>query len=284
MSLKAEVYVSPPILANPANKLPFNGTLSWSPISSTLIYGEKEAILVDTPITPAQNEALAAWVEYKLGNRKLTTIYITHGHADHFLGIGLLKKRFPGSRAVATSGTVEHMKQQVEPPIWNAVWSKYFPGQLGEAADVELAEPLTSNEFYLEGHAVQVIEVGHTDTHSSTALFVPDIRLAVCGDAVYGDVHQMMREANTTEKRLEWIKAVETIKALRPTTVVAGHKRVDGEDSPDILDTTIEYIRDFENLKNASKSSRELYDRMIEKHGGRQNPAALEGGCHVAFQ
>ena len=182
MPLTAEVYVTPQIDVNPAIRLPFSGSVKWSPISSTLIYGEKEAIHVDTPITIDQNEALAPWIETRLGkDQKLTTVYITHGHRDHFLGLAQLKNRFPGCLAVATPGTVDHMKQQLEPNTFSELWDVYFPIQLPKLATVEIAEPLNTDELFLEGHNVRIIELGQT------ALFVPAIGLAVCGDAVYGD-------------------------------------------------------------------------------------------------
>src|ERR1700760_597526 len=107
MILKAEVFVAPQAEVKADIKLPFTGPISFSPIASTLIYGEEEAILVDTSITFAHNEALATWIESKLGNtRRLTKIYITHGHADHFLGTTFLKKRFLGVQVVATPGTI----------------------------------------------------------------------------------------------------------------------------------------------------------------------------------
>jgi glyoxylase-like metal-dependent hydrolase (beta-lactamase superfamily II) len=95
---------------------------------------------------------------------------------------------------------------------------------------------------------MQGVDVGHTDTTDTTVLWVPDLKLAVCGDVVYGDVHQYLAEANTREKRMEWIAALEKVKALGPETVVAGHKRLGGLDGVYNLDASIEYIRDFQGL------------------------------------
>ena len=54
---------------------------TWSPTSATLIYGDHDAILVDTLITHDQVDALADWIDKK--GRRLSRIYITHGHGDH---------------------------------------------------------------------------------------------------------------------------------------------------------------------------------------------------------
>lgn len=76
----------------------------------------------------------------------------------------------------------------------------------------------------MEGREFRVIEVGYTDTHESTVLYVPSIDLVVAGDVVYGDVHQFFGEANTPEKRKKWLRARGTIEAaLKPHSVVADH-------------------------------------------------------------
>jgi glyoxylase-like metal-dependent hydrolase (beta-lactamase superfamily II) len=282
--LKADVYVSPGTQAQPirGEGHPFD----WSPIASTLIRGENSAVLVDTAITVKQNNDLADWVDSLLQPRKLelATIYITHGHADHFLGLSILQSRFPGVKVVATRGTVEHMKQQIEPGFFASFWDKFFPDQLPEP--VVTAEALPEDgKFELEGHLLQAVEVGHTDTTDTTVLWVPDLKLAVCGDVVYGDVHQYLVEANTREKRMEWIAALEKVKALGPETVVAGHKRPGGLDGVYNVDASIQYIRDFQDLiDNGVTDAKVLYEKMMEKYGGRVNSHALLGSCGVAVK
>jgi len=83
---------------------------TWAPISATLISGEQDAVLVDAMLTSDQALALGSWIAAR--NRTLTTIYITHGHGDHFFGLGLLLDRFPRARALATPAVVAHMRQQ----------------------------------------------------------------------------------------------------------------------------------------------------------------------------
>jgi glyoxylase-like metal-dependent hydrolase (beta-lactamase superfamily II) len=61
---------------------PFGEALGFDPITSTLIFGEHDALLVDAIMTVAEAGALADWVA--LHNRNLETIYITHAHFDHF--------------------------------------------------------------------------------------------------------------------------------------------------------------------------------------------------------
>ncbi len=94
---------------------PFGEALGFDPITSTLIFGEHDAVLVDAMMTVAEAEALANWVA--LHNRNLETIYITHAHFDHFYGLGILLDRFPGARAIATPKTLNAMQMSFTPPV-----------------------------------------------------------------------------------------------------------------------------------------------------------------------
>src|ERR1700683_552400 len=88
---------------------PFGEAFGFDPATSTLIFGEYDAVLVDAMTTVAEAKALADWIA--LHNRNLETIYITHGHFDHFYGLSILLDRFPSARAIATPKTMNAMQQ-----------------------------------------------------------------------------------------------------------------------------------------------------------------------------
>lgn len=293
MPLRASVYVSGPIPWTAPN-----GKVGgpWSPISSTLIRTTTSAVLVDTPITEVQNAALAEWIERELSNgseppASLDYIYITHGHGDHWFGTNALKKRFPRARAIATPGVVAHMRGQIDPKGFASSWGSRFPEQID--LEFALAEPLpASGEFQVrdgvtdETFTLRAVEVGHADTHSSTVLWSEDLKLAVAGDVVYGTVHQMLAEANTAALRREWIRAIETVEALGPAVVVAGHKLADEIDGPWHLRNSKRYIQDFDRLVEGGgvANARELVARMKALYPSRFNDGALVAGAVAAFK
>ena len=110
----------------------------WVPTSATLIYGEQDAVLVDAFLTVEQASALVEWVA--ASGKNLTTIYITHGHGDHFFGIGALLHRFPNAKAVATPKVLKVMRQQISPEFVASFWNARYPGQIPE--HLVLAEEL----------------------------------------------------------------------------------------------------------------------------------------------
>ncbi|KAH7165210.1 beta-lactamase-like protein [Dactylonectria macrodidyma] len=282
--LRSAVYVAPPIPA--IRPPPANITAPWSPISCTLIYSAQEAVLVDTPISIKQTEDLIKWIETIAPNRKLSYIYITHGHGDHFFGLPLLLKHFPKAVPVATSATVEHMKQQIQEPYFSETWEYRFPGQIHRPFVV--AQPLSQDsglQFKLQDRWIfQAIECGHSDTHDSTILWVPDLKLAVCGDVVYGQVHQMLFEANTKAKREEWTRAIEKVEALNPAYVVPGHRQAEEIDGVWHLAATKKYIEDFGRvLEKNPKDAKEVIARMMELYPDRYNTGALALSAVGAF-
>ena len=109
-TLRADLHVTSMIPISVSEPPPFGIPQTWSHMASTLIHGDKEALLTDPPLTLQQGEELAAWVKTIIPKNTLTTVFVTHGHGDHCCAIGPLLKHFPGAHCIATHGTVEHMK------------------------------------------------------------------------------------------------------------------------------------------------------------------------------
>jgi len=268
--LNWDVFVTPGIPVVIGDLSPGTKRRLWSPISSTLIYGKRDAVLVDAFITIEQTNALVDWVA--AGGKNLTTIYATHGHGDHFFGAGTVLERFPSARFVATPDVVQKMRQRVSSQSLASFWNPRFPGQISD--HLVIAEELKENVIDLEGHDLVAAPLGHTDTDNTTCLHVPSTGLVVAGDAAYNGVHLYLAESNPQTRR-EWIAALDTVEALKPRAVIAGQKRPGNGDSPKIIEETRQYIRDFDRVAGTTTTARELYDRMLELYPDRVNPGAL---------
>jgi glyoxylase-like metal-dependent hydrolase (beta-lactamase superfamily II) len=271
VSLRWDVFLAPSIPAITSDLPPGEKQRPWPPISSTLISGERDAVLVDTPITVEQACALSDWIA--ASGKNLTMIYATHGHGDHFFGTSTVLERFPRARFVARPDVIKVMRQQVSPESLATFWNPRFPGQI--SSHLAIAEELTGSVINLEGHDLVSVPLGFTDTANTTCLHVPSIGLVVAGDAAYNGVHLHLSESPDQQKREEWIAALDKMESLRPRAVIAGHKRAGNDDSPKILGETRKYIRDFERLAMQTTTAQELYDQMLKLYPDWGNRGAL---------
>jgi glyoxylase-like metal-dependent hydrolase (beta-lactamase superfamily II) len=270
--LKWDVFVTPSIPVVTTDFAPGEQERPWPPISSTLIYGSRDAVVVDSFITLEQARAQADWIGST--GKNLTTIYATHGHGDHFFGASVLLERFPNARFLAASSAIQVMKEQTSPEFVAKFWESRFPNQLPKRLVV--AQELSTNVIELEGEKLMVMPLGFTDTAGTTCLHVPSLELIAAGDAAYNGVHPRLMEANQNQKRDEWISALDKMESLKPRIVVAGHKNMKNDnDGRRVLRQTRQYIVDFQELAGNTTTAKELYDQMLTRYPEWLNRGAL---------
>jgi glyoxylase-like metal-dependent hydrolase (beta-lactamase superfamily II) len=262
--LHYDVFVSEGVARQRPDRLPDGGPIVSSPLTSTLILGERDAVLVDAPYTYDQIRKVGDWVE--ASGKHLIAIYATHGHGDHWFGTAELLKRFPDATPYATPGTIALMHKQLDGRA--QLWDSDFPDLIPPSPVVY--QPMPADGLTLEGHQLNAVEVGHTDTDDTTVLHVPFIGLVVAGDAVYNGVHQMLLESPGGGLEA-WLAALDVIEALRPTAVVAGHKNRDLPDDPATIDETRQYLLDAQKLITAKVTPQEYFDTLTARYPDRLN-------------
>jgi glyoxylase-like metal-dependent hydrolase (beta-lactamase superfamily II) len=242
----------------------------WSPMSATLIYGQEEAVLVDTLVTFDQVDALADWID-GFGKR-LMGIYITHGHSDHWIGLSRLRERFGDVPGWARPKVFERAVFEATNPGLSGYWQGVFPGEIPEMP--ETPDRLETASIELEGSEIRVIDIGQGDTEHSTIVHVPSIRAVVGGDVVYNEVHMMTAETDA-QSRQDWIDNLNRIASLDPQIVVSGHHRVGAPTDPKSIGESQQYLRDFSRVVDTAETVEDIVNSMLALHPDRDNPRVV---------
>lgn len=244
---------------------------TWPASTSTLVSGLSGALLVDTLMTTSEAAGLSAWVGRH--EAQLRNVYITHPHADHLFGLGRILADFPSARGVTLASLSAAAAEQTSRG-YLAVWETFFPGQIPN--DLRVPEALHGDTLDLDGHVVRFIDVGGTDTDQSSVVHIPDLAAVISGDVAYNGIHMWMA-GSTPSGRASWMTALDSLEALRPRTIIVGHKdpTAPDDDAIRILDETRRYLADFDDAVAASGSPQDLVDRMLAAHRQLGNPYTL---------
>jgi glyoxylase-like metal-dependent hydrolase (beta-lactamase superfamily II) len=267
-TLGYDVLILMPIAQNVDALVPNGDRYMWSPQSTILIHGERDAVLVDPPFTTEQGGQVADWI--RASGKNLTHVVATHGHGDHWFTAPVLAEEF-GAQVVASQGTIDLMRQQVEQR--SVSWDVLFPGQIGETPVTAVVPRDLAID--LEGHEVRIVEVGHSDTVDTTVIHVVDLELVLGGDVIYNGVHQYLAES--AGGGLErWLAAVDLVEALAPRLIVSGHKNpILDDDAARVIRETREYLTTARFLLARSDKAVDFFDAMMERYPDRLNPTAL---------
>jgi glyoxylase-like metal-dependent hydrolase (beta-lactamase superfamily II) len=252
--LRAEVFIGP--------FLPFErGKGTFAATTSTLVCGSSEVVLIDAQHIRNDVAALGDLIERT--GRRLTTIYVTHGHADHWYGAGDLSAKFPGARVVATAPVLEYINQEAE--VQAQQWSEMFGDRVAKPTAVP--EALNALTLELEGFELRIVEVGQGDIRPSTVVHIPAIDTVVAGDVVYNQIHAMLGLSGPRGWE-RWLQSLDAVEKLDPQMIVAGHKRPESSDreASRMLDETRSYISDFAQGAERLDSAEELIQLMKSKY------------------
>jgi glyoxylase-like metal-dependent hydrolase (beta-lactamase superfamily II) len=256
--------------------LPNGEPKRFSPTASTLIYGERDAVLTDPGMTSDQARVVGDWVAAH--DRNLTHIFVTHGHGDHWFAAGPLAERFR-AQVVASAGTIAQMRMSVatRPMLWDQIYTGIPPTPV-------TAVTVPDNRFRLEGHDLVIVEVGDTDSADTTVLHVPDLGLVVAGDVVYNGVHQYLAQVAVLGGFDAWRAAIDKVEALRPRHVVSGHqnKALD-DDAARQIGETRQYLDDAEALLRTERTALDFFDAKIARYPDHLGRTVLWAGTRSLY-
>jgi len=248
-------------------------------VNSTLVYGDKDAILIDSQFLLSEAHRLAAMI---LESRKnLTTVYITHPHPDHYFGLAVIRQAFPNARLVALPATVAGIKASWGPryKFWSATHGGNVP------ADPVIPEELQGNTLTLEGQTLEITGGLTGDSPKNNSfVWIPSLKAVVAGDIVFSGVHFVVPPLVTNKtQHQEWIQTLDQIAALHPVSVIAGHQIAGAPTDASTIEFMKDYMQYFDQSVASSKSAEELKEKMQSKYPNLGLETLLDSASQAAF-
>jgi glyoxylase-like metal-dependent hydrolase (beta-lactamase superfamily II) len=213
--------------------------------------------------------------EIKGTKKPLSIVYITHEHADHFLGLEVFKEAYPSVRIIAASAVLPRIHKVYQEKIDK--WKQILGSDA--ATHVVPIEPFDGDTITFESSHIEVLKHIRGDTDENTMLWIPGRRILVGGDVVFNDMHVYTAETDSLA-RGKWLNALNAIRALQPSVVIPGHSKNGAPlDASTAVDFTEKYLLAFEEELTKAKEPDGLTNAMKKRFPSAELFLAIERGA-----
>jgi glyoxylase-like metal-dependent hydrolase (beta-lactamase superfamily II) len=245
-------------------------------VNSTILTGEKSAMLVDAQFTLADARKVADAIVAT--NKDLKTVYVTHSHPDHYFGFPAIKERFPNARLVALPATVSEIEK-----TWQAKVKQWQP-QYKDAITSKpvVPEAITDTTLDLDGEKLELMGGQQGDDVNNSYVWVPSLRTAIVGDIAYDGVFPWTAET-TPDTRKAWASTLDRLVAMKPDRVVPGHQKPEKSQDPSALNFTKEYLSTYDQELLVSKTPADLESKMKKRYPDAELDVIVKLGAEAAF-
>jgi len=237
----------------------YNAEASSFSVTSTVVYGDTEAMVIDSGFTRADALRIAAKVLDS--GKALKTIFISQADPDYYFGAETLQKIFPDAEIITTPAVKEVIEKKLAGKV--AFWSP----KMGDNAPVNPIVPAVYNQSTLtvDGHVIEIRGTEGVLAHRPY-LWIPENQAILGNVAVFGNIHLWMADAQSDQSQAAWVTQLKEMLALKPAVVIPGHMTADTTADSSAITYTMDYITDFQQAKQESQNSAELIQAMSEKY------------------
>src|SRR5690349_6395003 len=241
--------------------------------NSVIVEGTHEVMLVDAQLT--KTNAVKVLQGIRETKKPLTVIYITHEHADHFLGLEVFKEAYPGVRIIANSAVTDRINKVYQEKVDK--WKKILGS--GASSQVVAIEKFDGNFIEFESSQIELLKDVQGDTDENTMLWIPGQRILIAGDVLFSNIHVYTAETDS-KARGKWLNSINGIRELKPSVVVPGHSKAGAAlDANTAVDFTENYLLAFEEEHKVYKDPYRLINAMKERFPSADFLLALERGA-----
>ena len=243
--------------------------------NSVIIEGTDEVMLVDAQLTKTNAERVLQ--EIRETKKPLSIIYITHEHADHFLGLEVFREAYPRVKVIANSAVVDRINAVYQEKIDK--WKKILGS--GATSQVVAMEKVDGNFIKFESSKIEVLKDVQGDTDENTMLWIPGQRILISGDVLFNGMHVYTAETDS-KARGKWLNSINKIRELKPLVVIPGHSKVGAPlDASTAVDFTENYLLVFEEELKKAKDPDSLINTMKERFPSADLFLAIERGAEA---
>lgn len=188
-------------------------------VASVIVMGKKEAVLIDGQWTLSNAHRLIS--EILETGKRLTTIYTTHAHPDHYFGLGVIAEAFPEARVTALPAVANTINKQFFGKIEH--WEQTI-GPANVCRKSVNLDSLSDNYLELEGQKIEIIPDVMGDLRYNSVVWIPSIKTLYGSDVLFNQAHPFTCEV-TAEERKQWYRDIEKFEALKPEVIIPGHQK-----------------------------------------------------------
>jgi glyoxylase-like metal-dependent hydrolase (beta-lactamase superfamily II) len=247
-------------------------------VDSVVILGAEKAALIDAQINVANATALADMIAAT--GRQLETIFITHHHPDHILGLDVILTRFPEAKAFAHAAIRPVIEASAQGML-DFLAANNPPGTF--ASKVVIPEALAADHILLEGERIEVLEPMHGDTALVSAVHIPALDTLVATDFAYAGTHAWMAENQTPDLIAKWRESLGKLEAIGAGIVVPGHRMEGSANDASVFAETRAYLDQWEAAKASATNAEELRAAMMAGNEALGLTFALDMAIGAAF-
>ena len=239
--------------------------------NSTLIYGEKDAILIDASQLLSDTHRMVA--EIITMRKSLTHIYVSHFHPDHHFGLQVLKNAFPKAKIVALPNVVEDIIATSSDKIDLWAIDRFGPDDIPQ--NTTIPTPLNQPYLLLEGEEIRVSDNWEGDSINNSVVWVPSIKVVCATDVAFHDCHLWPIESNVA-RRVKWRASIDKLREFDARIIIPGHcdndkirlmEEVQQNGSityTECIDWSLKYLDNYEEVYNNAKTGLEVVEAMTE--------------------
>ena len=245
--------------AQPLSVKVYNADGNSFNVNSTLVVGDKEAMVIDAGFTRADALRIAANVLDS--GKQLKTIYVSQADPDYYFGVETLKEIFPQADVVTTPAVLEKINAKKAGKV--AFWGPKMGANAPRSPVVPRA--LEGNTLTLDGQTIEIRGTQGVLAHRPYA-WIPSIQAVVGNIGVFGGMHVWTADTQTAAERAAWVAQLDDMAALKPVLVVPGHMKAGTPVDASNITFTKDYLQTFEKNLAASKNSAELVNAMKQSY------------------